>query len=378
MLLKRGASVEVELKGGAKSVLAAASRNRHKVVAGLLLDRFAPLGVKTDNYGDSALTVAREGIDAEAADLLYELGALEEYLVEGTQRSDGYAIMEEEDLGRLAAYISADHDGIQSKDLGTPVLKLIELARAAERRATQLRSTDPRDADEHQTLFDRLQLAAAALLEEAKDDNRGGDTLRELLESEVGQKALNLAVTVRAKTLFTQPVVQRYLEEKWRSEIFDSFAEEAGKGKQFQWYLEKKWRSKLFDMIVERGKTSPWLGYFAMLVLLALLLVLEIVSLVPIVALYPPLEATVMRLLGRNVNLYRAFRTLAFSLSRSPRLSPSLAFSDLARPSLTFSQVIHECLVEAGEPSCGRLLRAVEAMRDGDGDVTIVARPSHA
>ena len=75
-----------------------------------------------------------------AADVLYELGALEEYLVEGKQRPEGYARMDEEDLGRLAAYLSADHDGLQAKDLGSPVLKLIELADAAQRRATQLRS----------------------------------------------------------------------------------------------------------------------------------------------------------------------------------------------------------------------------------------------
>ena len=114
MLHKRGASIEVELKGGAKSALAAASRARHKEVAVVLLDRCAPLGVKKENYGDFALTVAR-GIDAEAADLLYELVRTAEYLVQGTQRSDGYALMEEEDLGRLAAYISADHDGLQAK-----------------------------------------------------------------------------------------------------------------------------------------------------------------------------------------------------------------------------------------------------------------------
>ena len=164
--------------------------------------------------------------------------------------------MEEEDLGRLAAYMSADNDGLQGERFaGTSVLKIIELADAARTRAKQLRSFDPRDADEHETLFDRLQLAAAALLEEAKDDNREGDTLRELLESEVGQKALNLAVTMRAKTLFTQPVVQRYLEQKWRSEIFRRF--------------------------VERGR----LWEYGVGCILALLLVVEIVFLVPIIAL---------------------------------------------------------------------------------------------
>ena len=88
-----------------------------------------------------------------------------------------------------------------------------------------MRSTDPRDADEHQTLFDRLQLAAAALLEEARElDNREDtDTLRGLLESDEGQKVLNIAVTMRAKMLFTQPVVQRYLTSKWRSEVFNAW-----------------------------------------------------------------------------------------------------------------------------------------------------------
>ena len=46
LLFDRGAKVEVELRGGAKSALAAASRNRHKEVSVLLPDRSAPLGVE--------------------------------------------------------------------------------------------------------------------------------------------------------------------------------------------------------------------------------------------------------------------------------------------------------------------------------------------
>ena len=92
---------------------------------------------------------------------------------------------------------------------GTAVLQLVSLAGFARDRARKLRSSDPRLADDHQVLFARLQLAAAACIkngEFGKDRDEKG--VQKLFDSHDGGKALDHAVQIEAKELLlAQPVV---------------------------------------------------------------------------------------------------------------------------------------------------------------------------
>ena len=95
---------------------------------------------------------------------------------------------------------------------GTAVLNLVRLAGSAAARARKLRSSDPRSADDHQVLFGRLQLAAAACVQSDESGKaRGKWDVRRLFDSKDGRKALEHAVETGAKELLAQPVVQGYI-----------------------------------------------------------------------------------------------------------------------------------------------------------------------
>eukprot|EP00964_Phaeocystis_antarctica_P049951 scaffold28937_cov25-Phaeocystis_antarctica.AAC.1 len=97
------------------------------------------------------------------------------------------------------------------------VLKLVRAARLARARALKLRYSDPRSADDQQALFARLQLAAAACVQNDEFGKAREDSLvRELFNSNSGREALELAVQIKAKGLLAQPMVQRYINFTWR------------------------------------------------------------------------------------------------------------------------------------------------------------------
>ena len=100
------------------------------------------------------------------------------------------------------------------------VLNLVRLARSAAARARTLRSSDPRSADDHQALFGRLQLAAAACIQNDESGKARGDyVVQKLFRSDDGRKALEYAVQIKAKELLVQPVVQTYVQLTWRGEL---------------------------------------------------------------------------------------------------------------------------------------------------------------
>ena len=141
------------------------------------------------------------------------------------------------------------------------MLEIIELAAVASREARYMRSFDSRGADKRETLNAQLQLAVAALLTEVPNK-------KVLLESEDGQKALQKAGDMRAKMLFTQPVVQDDVTPKWR---------------------------QIFNKIPDPGFNSDFIVGWT---LVTLLLVLQVVFLLPIVALAPPLDPFLRRKWG--------------------------------------------------------------------------------
>ena len=111
----------------------------------------------------------------------------------------------------------------------TAVLQLVRLAGFARERALKLRSSDPHSADDHQVLFGRLQLAAAACVQndesgKARDENKEvweEKAAHKLLRSDDGRKALEHAVQIEAKELLAQPVVQCYMRIAWREGLVD-------------------------------------------------------------------------------------------------------------------------------------------------------------
>ena len=102
--------------------------------------------------------------------------------------------VDEDHLGRMAAFQVHRHllqqsDLLASRMLATPeatpeatagatataVLNLVRLAGSAADRARKLRSSDPRSADGYQSLFARLQLAAAACVQNDESGTARGD-----------------------------------------------------------------------------------------------------------------------------------------------------------------------------------------------------------
>ena len=109
-----------------------------------------------------------------------------------------------------------------SSDSGTGALQLIELGANAQARSRDLRSNDPRAADNHQDLFEQIQLAIAACIqcwidERTRSDDISSywDRLCEVFSSPDGRKALERAVQIGAKELLAQPVVQQFVSLAW-------------------------------------------------------------------------------------------------------------------------------------------------------------------
>lgn len=268
LLLDRGAYDDRTDVNGCTALMVA-SEHRNKDVVELLLDRGAQADLE-DNEGNTALVWAKE----EQKPTLYgrRSGArasnevevlLLEYDVD-IEFVAGYARMDEDALGRMVANVSVSPDE-KPKDiplavLSSSVLEIIELAAVASREARYMRSFDSRGADKRETLNAQLQLAVAALLSEIPNPRA-----RVLLENEDGQKALQKAGDMRAKMLFTQPVVQDYVTAKWR---------------------------KLFDNAPDPGFNSDFIVGWTVV---TLFLVLQVVFLLPIVALAPPLDPILRR-----------------------------------------------------------------------------------
>ena len=199
-----------------------------------LLEEGAPVDEK-DEYGRTALTEASRMGHTEVVQLLLDKGAS----VDAKDERDNTALpsvvtFDEEQLGRMAAtlvqgqLLKAKRQGDDALDAAAmAVLQLVHLAGFARERALKLRSSDPHSADDHQILFGRLQLAAAACVQydesgKARDENVGRleeKDAHKLLRSADGRKALEHAVQIEAKELLAQPVVQGYMNVAWRGEL---------------------------------------------------------------------------------------------------------------------------------------------------------------
>ena len=119
-------------------------------------------------------------------------------------------------IARLAAACVTDDAAIADE----AVLAVIKWAKAARTRARSLRAVHPRSADEHELLFVRLQLAAAACIEHLlrqRSDEAQVEKLRDLFSRRNGAEALKIALEINAKELFASRVIQRYIEVVWRS-----------------------------------------------------------------------------------------------------------------------------------------------------------------
>jgi len=177
------------------------------------------------------------------------------------------------------------------------VLQLVRLAGFARDRARKLRSSDPRSADDHQALFGRLQLAAAACVRnDASGEARDEKAVKELFRSGDGLKALQHAVEINAKELLAQPVVQGYVKAAWRGELV----------------------SELVD-----GDDVPgwvWPMFF-------LFLLLQLLFLLPLVALVPALDPWLTKNLEGFYLL--GLPVVKFGLECSADLALALALSTL-------------------------------------------------
>ena len=179
------------------------------------------------------------------------------------------AELDEEQLGKMVAGLTAP-----PKETHEAFKTLVHWMEEAEKRTRALRSADPRSADEQADLFVRLQLAAAAFLENLPGDSseisetvETDKKVQKLLAKEECVDALNSALRVNAKELFAQPVMQRYVQHVWQ-------------GKDLQYELIKlssSWK-KVFSF-----------GGLCRRIMLVLILLVNLL-LLPVVALVPPLD----------------------------------------------------------------------------------------
>ena len=309
----------------------------HTDVAKLLLDKGALLDVK-DNEGDTALTMASTNCHTDVAKLLLDKGAqLDVKDKEGDTALPMVVTFDEDQLGRMAAaqvHRYALQARASKKDLlqgpfdGLPaatakgVLQLVRLAGFARDRARALRFSDPRSADEHQVLFLRLQLAAAACVENAADPGtaaciqnegpsrtkaRGQEDVQKLFDSKDGRTALEHAVQIEAKELLAQPVVQKYIKVVWRGDL-----------------VNLGWR---------------W-------VLASILLLLNLLFLLPLVALVPALEPWLIV----NLDAYYFLRlpVVKFYLKCTADLALALALTLIPAADLATAPVAPLLLVWVG------------------------------
>ena len=205
------------------STLHEASRNGDTGRVKQLLDGDTLVDEK-DVGGMAALRQASVRGHTEVMKLLLDNGALFDAMdARGDAALLGLAGVDEDHLGRMAAAQAhrhllqrSDESDVPSSELlatTTAVLNLVRLAGSAAARARTLRSSDPRSADDHQALFGRLQLAAAACVQNDESGKaREGFYVQKLFDSKDGRKALEHAVEIEAKELLAQPVVQKYIK----------------------------------------------------------------------------------------------------------------------------------------------------------------------
>ena len=181
------------------------------------------------------------------------------------------AELDEEEFGNMVAGLvapklaSAPHEAFN---------ELVHWMEETDKRTRKLRSPDPRSADEHADLFVRLQLAAAALLENVTGKasvmiltTHTDEQVRQLLSNPKSVVAINTALRVSAKELFAQPVMQRYVEHVWI-------------GEDLQYELRELSTSWIEVFTPEGLARRIWL----------VLLLLVNLLLLPVVALVPPLD----------------------------------------------------------------------------------------
>ena len=181
------------------------------------------------------------------------------------------AELDEEEFGNMVAGLVA----AQLADAPHEAFNLmVHWMEQTDERTRKLRSPDPRSADQHADLFVRLQLAAAALLEnvtgkassmiQTKDTD---EMVLKLLSHPDVEKPLDTALRVSAKELFAQPVMQRYVEHCWLGE-------------------DLQYELKRLSTSWTKAFTPGGLARRTRLVLLLLVNLL----LLPVVALVPPLD----------------------------------------------------------------------------------------
>eukprot|EP00964_Phaeocystis_antarctica_P064787 scaffold39015_cov72-Phaeocystis_antarctica.AAC.5 len=327
LLLDGGAQVEEMAKGGltalqdGRTALLLAIRWDHTEVVKLLLDKGASVNDE-NKYGSTALVLASHRNRTEVVKLLLDKGARVD---EQSKAASMTALVayDENQLARMAAsqvhrllpqeqgtdlMMHAQNIKTKAEATGTAVLQLVRLAGFARARASKLRSSDTRSADDHQVLFARLQLAAAACVQNDEIGEVRLDALvQKVLSSDDGRNALEYAVQIDAKGLFAQPVVQKYIKVAWRGE----------------WEVND-FGSNFF----ERALTCVFLFVF---------LLLQLLFVLPLVALMPALESWLDERLGDAYFL--GLPVVKFGLECSADLALALALTVIPAADLATAPV---------------------------------------
>ena len=298
---------------------------RYKVgaeVVKLLLDKGAAVD-EEDKEGKTALLLSIDESNMEVAKLLLEYGVS----VDKDQLLpvlSAVVAFDEDQLGHMAAaqihrrlLMRKGSDVSPLEATAEAVLELVRLAGFTSDRARQLRSSDPRSADDHQVLFIRLQLAAAACLQNDElGVARSGKDVQELFCSKADRKALEWAVHIEAKELLAQPVVRSYIEVMWGCGFF------ADIGGPLQWAL------------------------------VLILLLLQVLFVLPIVMLVPPLEPWLTRRLddtGCSADIFLLhLPVVKFGLQFTANLALALALTLIPAASLATAPVAPLLLVWVG------------------------------
>jgi ankyrin repeat protein len=351
LLLDKGALLDEKDEYG-KTALMKASLNGHTEVVRLLLDKGALLDEKDVN-GRTALMKASLNGHTEVVRLLFDKGALLDAV---DARGDGALLalagVDEDHLGRMAAAQTCRHLLQRGDESGVPaleklataeatataVLDLVRLAGFAAARARTLRSSDPRSADDHLVLFGRLQLAAAACVQNDESGKaRGEKAVHKLFCSGDGRTALEHAVQIQAKELLAQPVVKRYVELAWHGDP-DILAQ----------YLPLHVRAT--DLRYNSGLARM----VARWTLLTACLLLNLLFLLPLVALVPALEPWLTKQLldnpyrdNSNAYLLR-LPVVKFGLECAADLALALALTLLPAADLATAPVAPLMLIWVG------------------------------
>ena len=308
-----------------------ASTCGHTEVVRLLLDEGAPMDEKDEN-GMTALMLASRYGRTEVVRLLLDKGAAVD-----VKDNDGIttvvqalATFDEDQLGRMVATLvqgqllkAKGQDGYALDATARAVLQLVRLAGFVRERALKLRSSDPHSADDHQALFVRLQLAAAACVQNDESDE-ARDKEEDVQKLFLSNEALEHAVQIKAKELLAQPVVQKHIMVIWRGQ---------------------------FDF-----STAGWL-WGPVIVVSLLIVQLQLLIFLPLVALVPSLEPWLNKKLsdGAGGSLYLlGLPIVKFGLEcaadwRSPSRSRS------SRPPTSPLRPSRRCCSSGWEAgSCGR------------------------